>query len=122
MGYGREPLFKGVIATTTTKYVGVPIRPGPAGGSIGLHIGWKDAVSAATITLELSSFPTTDAPIEEAGSAWEWKDSGLTITGPTAAAASSSLVNLENVRQLRARLKIVTTAACDFEIHNGAAA
>lgn len=122
MGYGREALFIGTIATSTTKYIGVPIRPGPAGGAIGLHIGWKDATSSATITLELSSFPTTDAPIEEAGAAWEWKDSGQTITGPSASAAGSVLVNLENVRQLRARLKIVAAAACNFEIHNGAAA
>lgn len=120
MGQGRPPLFKGTIPTATTKYVGVPIRPGPSGGSVGLHIGWRDAVSSATITLELSSFPESSAPIDEAGSAWEWIGSGLTITGPAASAAGGTLVNLENIRQRRARLKIVAAADCDFEIHNGA--
>lgn len=117
MGRGRNPLFKGTIANGATQYIGVPIRPD---GTVGLHIGWKDATSSATITLELSSFDSDDAPITEAGSAWEWKDSGLTITGPAASAAGSVLVNVENVRHRRARLKIVAAAACVFEVHAGA--
>lgn len=115
-GYGREPLFIGAVANGATQYVGVPIRD----GVVGLQIAWKDATSSATVTLELSSFPATDAPVTEAGAAWEWKDSGLTITGPAASAAGSVLVNAENVRQRRGRLKIVAAAACVFEIHNGA--
>ncbi len=116
MGYGREPLFKGTVANGATKYVGLPLRPD---GGVGCQIAWKDAASSATITLELTSFPATDAPVDEAGAAWEWKDSGLSITGPAASAAGSVLVNAENVRQRRARIKIVAAAACDFEIHNG---
>lgn len=116
-GYGKEPLFKGPVLSGVTKYVGVPTRD----GVVGLHIGWKDATSSATITLELSSFPATDAPVDEAGAAWEWKGSGETITGPAASAAGSVMVNFENVRQQRARLKIVAAANCDFEIYDGAA-
>ena len=117
MGIGRLPLYKGTVASGATVYVGVPI----CHGVIGLQVAWKDATSSATITLELSSFPATDAPIDEAGAAWEWKDSGQTITGPAASAAGSTLVHLENVRQLRGRLKIVAAADCLLEIHNGGA-
>lgn len=117
MGAGRIPLFKGTVASGATAYVGIPIRD----GVLGAHVGWKDATSSATITVELSSFAATDAPVSEAGSAWEWKDSGETFTGPAASAAGAFLINLENVRQLRGRIKIVAAADCDLEIHNGAA-
>lgn len=109
-------LFKGTVANSETKYIEVPIR----NGTIGVHIGWLDATSSATITLELTSFPGKAAG--SAGSAWEWKDSGVSITGPAASAAGSSVVNVENVRQKRARLKIVGAAACNFEIHDGTGA
>lgn len=115
MAFGYPALLKETIATTTTKYVGVPIR----NGRLGAQIAWKDAVAAATITLEFTSFGADDAPVDEAGSAWEWKDSGLTITGPTAAAAGSTLVNVDNVHQRRARFKIVTTAASPMEVRDG---
>lgn len=115
MGFGHTPLFKGTLTNPATQYIGVPIKE----GCIGLHIGWKDATSSATITLELSSFNASDAPVAEAGSAWEWKDSGVSITGPAGAAAGAALVNVENVRALRARLKIVTAANCDLEIYDG---
>lgn len=115
MGFGRGPLFKGTVANAATQYVNVPIH----NGCIGLHIGWLDATSSATITLELSSFGAYDAPYDAAGAAWEWKDSGVAITGPAASAAGSILVNAENVRQLRARLKIVAAANCSFEIYDG---
>lgn len=88
--------------------------------AVGLHIGWRDATSAATITLELTSLPSSDAPTDEAGDAWEWIDSGETITGPTGAAAGGTLVHIDNCRARRARLKIVTTANCDFVIYDGA--
>ena len=114
MGMGHVPLFKGAIASGTTKYIGVPVHS----GKVGLHIAWKDATSNATVTLEMSSMNATDAPVETAGT-WHWKDSGETITGPAASAAGSTLVHLDNVRQRRARLKIVTTADCDFEIMDG---
>lgn len=111
-----KPIFKGTIPISTTKYVGLPIHDD---GNVGAQIAWKDATSSATITLELSCFSSDEAPNDEAGSAWEWKDSGVTVTGPAGSAAGSSLVNVENVRQLRARLKIVTAAACDLEIYDG---
>lgn len=117
MSFTMYPLFEGPIATSTTKYIGVPVHD----GTIGLHIGWKDATSNATITLELTSLDPLVAPVDEAGSAWEWLDSGETITGPSASAAGGTSVHLENVRQRRARLKIVTSAACDFVISDGAA-
>lgn len=114
---GHPPLFKGTLANANTLFVGVPIHD----DAIGVQIAWKDATSAATITLELSSWSSEDAPVGTAGTAMTWKDSGVAITGPTAANANSSLVNVENVRQKRARLKIVATANCDFEIYDGAA-
>lgn len=101
-------LFK--VANAETKYIEVPVR----NGTVGFHLAWLDAVSSATITLELTSYrgisPTT------AGRAWEWKDSGLTITGPVAAAAGAAQVNVENVRQERARIKIVGAAASWFDL------
>lgn len=109
-------LFKGTVANGVTKYVGVPIVK----GTLGAHIAWLDATSSAAITLELSSFDGDEAPVEEAGSAWEWKDSGVSITGPAASAAGSTLVNVENARQRRARLKIVAAANCSFDIKLGA--
>ena len=115
MSSSPNNLFSGAIANGATRYIEVFVR----GGSIGVHIGWMDATSSATITLELGSF---DGAITVAGAAWEWKDSGLTITGPAASAAGSTLVNVENVRQLRARLKIVAAAASVFDIRDGQAA
>lgn len=112
----KSQLFNGKVANGETLYVEVPIRD----GAIGAQIGWKDATSSATITLELSSFPGVSAV--NAGAAWEWKDSGVSITGPAAAAAGSSLVDVENVRQRRARLKIVAAALCVLEIHDGTGA
>lgn len=109
-------IFKGTVANAATQYVPLMIKR----GCIGCQIAWLDATSAATITLELTDYDSIDAPLTEAGSAWEWKDSGVSITGPAGAAAGSSLVNVENVRQKRARLKIVATANCSFEILDGA--
>ena len=107
-------LFDGTVANTETLYVRVPVH----GDAIGLHIGWRDAVSAANITLELSSSP--DAPALAEGDAWEWVDSGETISGPSATAAGAELLHLENVRQRLARLKIEATADCDLVIYDGA--
>lgn len=106
-------LYKGPVANSETLYVEVPIR----NGALGCHIGWLDATSSATITLELSSFPGAKAT--SAGTAWEWKDSAVSITGPAASAAGSTIVNVENVRQKKARLKIVGAAACLFDIRDG---
>lgn len=113
MSAGHSPLFKGAIANGITRYINVPVR----NGVIGLHIAWLDATSSATITLELTGFDALDAPLDIAAG-YKWKDSGVSVTGPAASAAGSSLVNAENVRQARARLKIVAAAACDFEIYD----
>ncbi len=108
-----QPLFLGTVATGEVKYVEVPVR----NGALGCHIGWKDATSSAAIILELSSFP--GASIDGAGRAWEWKDSGVSITGPAAAAAGSTIVNVENVRQVMARIRITGAALSSFEIWDG---
>src|SRR5688572_7772897 len=102
-------LYKGPVANAEVLYVEVPV----INGTIGAHIGWLDATSSATIVLELSSFNV--APTV-AGAAWEWKDSGVTVTGPAGAAVGSTLVNVENVRQTKARLKITGAATCLFDI------
>lgn len=115
MGYGTTFLFKGTVANGATQYVGLPIYI--EDGSVGAHIAWLDATSSATITLETTSYAAQDAPVESAGSAWEWySESGVTITGPAASAAGSFELHAENIRSKRARLKIVAAAACSFEI------
>jgi hypothetical protein len=106
-------LYAGPVANGQTLYVPVPVR----NGTIGAQVGWLDATSSATVTLELSSFPGAAATV--AGAAHEWKDSGLTITGPAGVAAGSTLVNVENCRQRNARFKIVGAAASMFDIRDG---
>lgn len=109
-------LFDGTILSGATQYVAVPIHH----DAIGLHIGWRDATSSATITLEFSCMPSRDAPTNEAGDAWEWIDSGETIEGPAATAAGGVLLHIDNARQDRARLKIVAAADCDLFVYDGA--
>ena len=111
----RVPLFKGTIANAATQYVPVPVHD----GCLGAYIAWKDATSSATITLEMTSL-NPEVASDTSTTAWHWKDSGLTITGPAASAAGATLLNVENVRQARARLKIVAAANCNFEIMDGA--
>lgn len=108
--YKRE----GTIAGSSTQYIGVPV----INGMIGVYIAWIDATSNAAITLELTSFPSEEAVTTTAGT-YQWKDSGLTFTGPAASAAGSLLINVENVRQSRARLKVVATANTKLVIYNG---
>lgn len=115
MAFGRQPLFRGAQATGTTVYYPAPIHE----GVIGIQFAWTDATSNATVTLELSNFDAIEAPYNVAGAAYEWRDSGLTITGPAASAAGSTLILVENVRALRARIKVVTTANSDFVILDG---
>jgi hypothetical protein len=98
------------VANGETRYIEVPVKS----GTVGFHLAWLDAVSSATITLELTGYKAISATAP--GRAWEWKDSGLTITGPVAAAAGSAQVNVENVRQERARIKIVGAAASWFDL------
>lgn len=115
MAFGRLPLFRGTQANASTVYYPVPVHE----GVIGLQIAWTDATSSATITLELTNFDAIEAPYDAAGAAYEWRDSGQTITGPAASAAGSTLCFYENVRALRARLKIVAAANCSFVILDG---
>jgi hypothetical protein len=102
----------GAAVAASTVYVEVPVTD----GTIGVQIAWLDAISAATITLELTNYGQLEAPAGEAGAAWEWEDSGETITGPAASAAGSLVLNLENVRQRRARLKMVLTATSKIQV------
>lgn len=128
---GRPPLFKGLQADTTVIVIPVPILA----GCIGLHVSWPDAVTDASFVLELSSFPSEVAPLWAGGagtlqpggghaylsgaSAQFWPDSGETIAPVVAGAAGSFMVNLSNVRQQRARLRITATDDCQWEIYNG---
>lgn len=118
MSFSKKPLWdykvNGTIANAETKYVGVPVVK----GMVGVHIAWIDATSSATVTLELTSFPAEEAATDAAAS-YFWKDSGVSITGPAASAAGSASVNVENVRQSRARLKIVGAANTKLIIYNG---
>jgi hypothetical protein len=106
------PLFKGTIATSSTVYIDVPIR----GGAVGAQFSWPDATSSATLTLELSSNPGAGST---SGNADDWTDSGVAIAGPVASARGSSVVNVDNVRQRRARIKIVTAAATTLTVWDG---
>jgi hypothetical protein len=108
-------LFRGTVANSEVKYVRVPIHD----GKIGVHVGWKTIASSATITLDLTSVPGVS--VDEAGAAWQWKDSGLSFTGPSGASINALSINIENVRQSDARLKIVGAAASVFEIWDGLA-
>jgi hypothetical protein len=110
----RKALFDGTLTHPTTKYVGVPIRS----GRLGAYIAWTDATSSATITLEVTSFGPEDAPVDTAGT-YQWKDSGVAITGPAASAAGAAIVNQNNLQQRRARLKIVTVATSKLKIYDG---
>lgn len=100
------------VANGTTFYVEVPVN----NGAIGAQIAWLDATSAATITLELTSYGQPEAPVDTAGAANVWLPSGVTITGPTGAAIGGAGINVENVRQARARLKFVTTAISKLQV------
>jgi hypothetical protein len=102
----------GAAVAASTVYVELPVED----GAVGAHIAWLDATSAATITLELTCYGQLEAPASEAGSAWEWEDSGLTISGPAAAAAGATSLNVENVRQRRARLKMVLSATSKIQV------
>jgi len=70
--------------------------------------------------MEFSSVPGLDPTA--AGEAYDWIDSGETITSPDASAAGGVILHYGNARQLRARLKIVTTAVSDVFVYDGAAA
>jgi hypothetical protein len=106
-------VFDGTVASGATKYVELTIKKD---GSLGAQISWMDTTSAAAITLELTSYSAAQAPVETAGAANVWKDSGVTVAGPAGGSLGCEQVNVENVRQRRARLKIVASADCSFEV------
>ena len=106
-------LFGESVPSGATRYIPVPIR----NGALGADFAWLDATSAGTLTLELSSYD--EVSLTAAGTAWQWKDSGLTFTGPAGAAAGATLINIENVRQHLARLKFVASAASAIEVRDG---
>lgn len=106
-------LFRGAVASAATKYVPVPCS---GGALVGILIGWKDATSSATITLQTTNLSEEEAPVETAGSAWQWANESLTITGPSGSAAGATMLHLGNMASKRARLKIVAAANCLFEI------
>lgn len=112
----HTPLLYKNTALSGTVYVNVPIKK----GTIGVQLAWLDATSSATITLELTNYDADDAPTTTAGAANVWLASGVAITGPSAAAIGGSLLNVDGVRQKRARLKIVTAATTNIEILDGA--
>jgi hypothetical protein len=68
------------------------------------------------ITLELSSNPGAGLSSTNAD---DWAPSGVAIVGPTAVGRGSTLVNIDNVRQLRGRLKIVTAAVTTLTVWDG---
>lgn len=131
MPFNVTTLFKGTQANATIICVPVPI----IAGCIGIHVSWPDATTAATMVLELSSFSSDEAPLQSGGAgtavvgegtavigaadAQKWPDSGETIAAVVAGAAGARLVNLSNVRQRRARLRITSTAICTWDIKQG---
>lgn len=98
------PLFDGVIANGTTKYIGVPTG---LSSLLGIQIARVTGAGADAITLEMSEFPADQAPVEVAGT-YQWKDTGEVIATP--AAGTSTQVHLGNVGASRSRLKIVAAA------------
>jgi len=117
MAFGIEALFEGSLTHPVTKYIAVPVQPG---GIVGVSLGWKDATSSGTFTLELTSHGPDEAPYDAAGDAWEWVDSGESITSPAATAASGTTVRAL-VGARRARIKYVTAANSDIVVYDGMA-
>ena len=99
-----RPLFKGTILSGASKYIGVPVG---LSSLLGLQIARVTGAGTDTITLEVSEFPADLAPVETAGT-YQWKDSGESISTPTA--GTSTIVELGNIGTSRARLKIVAAA------------
>lgn len=98
------------IAGGQTFYVGLPV----VNGAIGAQVTWPDATSAATLTLQLSSNPGTPG----AGAAADFTDAA-SFVGPVGAAAGATLINVDNVRQKFARLKVVTSATTKLVVWDG---
>jgi hypothetical protein len=112
----HTPFLYKNTALSGTVYIGVPIT----NGSVGVQLAWLDATSSAAVTLELTNYSAEDAPTTTAGAANVWIASGVSIIGPSAAAIGGVLLNLDGIRQKRARLKVVTAATTNLEVIEGA--
>lgn len=110
----KRPLFKGSVGNGVTKFIPIGIHQ----GCLGAHFSWPDATTNGTLTLELSSFNPEDADAETLGTADLWAASGVTLT-PAFGARGSLLINLSNIRQQRARLKFISSAASVIEVYDG---
>lgn len=99
----------GTIPTTTTLY-----HPIESGGDLvtSIQFYWNDAVSNATITLEGTNFMNVDSYANDT----RWVTLPITVTGPTATGAGSTLVDISGLGVARLRAKIVTTAVTSIQI------
>jgi hypothetical protein len=124
----RRALFRGTQGAATTIAVPVPV----IAGCVGVHVSWPDAVTAATLVLEVSSFDSDQAPwftgavLDGEGNAAvavadpdKWPDSGAVIDPIVAGASGARLINASGLRQQRARLLITSTAICTWDIRDG---
>lgn len=124
----RRALFRGTQASGTTIAVPVPV----IAGCVGVHMSWPDAVTAADVVLEVSSFDSDQAPwftgavLSGEGNAAvavadpdKWPDSGAVIDPIVAGASGARLINASGLRQQRARLLITSTADCTWDIRDG---
>lgn len=92
-----------------TTYVGLPVSCGTIGGSV----FWSSTSLIATFTVDVTTANQQEAPVNDTSARWV----GSGVSFPAAASAAGGFaINLENVRQARARLKIVATAAGEIEV------
>lgn len=110
MGAGRKVYDDTLTAADGNLYIGVPIIK----RALGATLVWADATADATVTLELTDDPAVALDDDTSNSGWV--DSGETITGPTGAAAGSSLLTYENVTHARARIKIDAAADSPLKV------
>ena len=91
-----------------TTYIGLPVTCGTVGGSV-----FWSSVLAATFTVEVTSANQVEAPLTDTSARWVGTGASL----PAAASAAGGFaINLENVRQARARLKVVASVAGEIEV------
>lgn len=109
-------LFNGAVANTATQYVGLPVHD----GALSVQVSWLDATTAATLTLQTTEYGPNDAPLSNTDG-WKWLETGedLSALQPAGSAAGGFNIRLDNLHSKRARLKIVATADCQFQILDG---
>ena len=114
-----KPLLKEQeLAISTTTYVPLLINQSRAGTQgLGAHIEW-DTGANFTATVEMSDKPS-ELAAEDSTDAKDWVEVA-TVTGtPTGGAAGATVIEIENARHRRARLKIATTAASTVAVWSG---